>query len=75
MPQSTTNYPAHAGKNSLAYQHQQIQQQFGGIELKEAQSVKNKRIANLMNDYELTQVFNKEAMKNIGSPKGPMFTR
>ena len=63
------------GKNSLAYQHQQIQQQFGGIEHKEAQSVKNKRIANLMNDYELTQVFNKEVMKNIGSPKGPMFTR
>ncbi len=29
----------------------------------------------LLNDYEKTKLFNNQVMKNIGSPKGPLFAR
>lgn len=33
------------------------------------------KIGNILSDYEKNKIFNKEVMKNIGSPKGPLFTR
>jgi hypothetical protein len=38
-------------------------------------STKNSKINNILNDFEKTKNFNKELLKNIGSPKGPMFAR
>ena len=38
-------------------------------------SAKNSKINNILNDFEKTKNFNKELLKNIGSPKGPMYAR
>jgi hypothetical protein len=38
-------------------------------------SAKNAKINNILNDFEKTKNFNKELLKNIGSPKGPIFAR
>ncbi len=39
------------------------------------QSAKNGKISNILSDYERTKNFNQELMRNIGSPKGPIFAR
>jgi hypothetical protein len=36
---------------------------------------KTGKISNMLSDYERTKNFNQELMKNIGSPKGPIFAR
>ena len=38
-------------------------------------STKNKKISHMLTDYERTKSFNQELLKNIGSPKGPIFAR
>jgi hypothetical protein len=38
-------------------------------------TVKNGKISNMLSEYEKTRTFNKELLKNIGSPKGPIFAR
>jgi hypothetical protein len=38
-------------------------------------STKNSKISNILNDFEKTKNFNNELLKNIGSPKGPIFAR
>lgn len=38
-------------------------------------SNKNGKITNILHDYERTKSFNQELMRNIGSPKGPIFAR
>lgn len=40
-----------------------------------ASSAKHTRINNMLDDYERTKTFNQELLRNIGSPKGPIFTR
>jgi hypothetical protein len=39
------------------------------------QSVRNGRINNMLSEYERTKTINQELMRNIGSPKGPVFAR
>ena len=38
-------------------------------------SAKNSKINNILNDFEKTKNLNNELLKNIGSPKGPIFAR
>lgn len=38
-------------------------------------TAKNNRITSILSDYEKTKSFNQELMRNIGSPKGPIFAR
>jgi hypothetical protein len=38
-------------------------------------TAKNGKISNMLSEYEKTRTFNKELLKNIGSPKGPIFAR
>lgn len=36
---------------------------------------KNGKITDILDDYEKTKTFNEGLLKNIGSPKGPVFAR
>ena len=50
--------------------------QYNGMQQSETvSSTKNGKITNIMSDYEKTKTFNQELLRNIGSPKGPIFAR
>lgn len=49
---------------------------FSTVTVKKVESPsKQSEMGNILNDYEKTNTFNKELIKNMGSPKGPIFAR